>query len=89
LRKLRKKMSLTIFILLMGLIIGTLIGDLLGMILPEGAVKTVMTESIKIGFHPFVLDLHIFNLTFGFMFRINLFGILGILILGYVLKWLY
>jgi len=89
LRKLRNKTGLTIFILIVGLLIGTLIGDVLGLILPDGAVKSVMIHSLKIGFHPIVLDLQIFTLTFGFMLKINLFGIIGILVLGYILKWLY
>lgn len=82
-------MGLTIFILLMGLLLGTLIGDLMGLVLPDGAVKKIMIHSIKIGFLPIVIDLHIFAFTFGFMLKINLFGIIGILLLGYILKWLY
>ncbi len=87
--KLKQNMPLTIFILLMGLILGSFIGDLLGMILPDGAVKMVMTTPLQIGFHPISLDLHIFTLILGFMIKINLFGIIGVLILGYSLKWLY
>ncbi len=88
-RRLKKNMPLTIFILLLGLIIGSFIGDLLGMVLPDGAVKTVMTTPLRIGFHPISIDLHIFTLIFGLMIKINLFGIIGVLILGYSLKWLY
>lgn len=88
-RKLRKNIGLAIFIFIAGILIGTLIGDLLGILLPEGVVKRVMLYSIKIGFQPFTLNLHIITITFGFMFKINLFGVLGVLILGYVLKWLY
>ena len=88
-RKLRNKIGLTIFILIAGLIIGTFIGDLLGLVLPDGAVKKVMIQSLEIGFHPVTLDIHIFKFTFGFMFKINIFGIIGIFILGYILKWLY
>lgn len=88
-RRLKKNMGLTIFILLTGLIIGSFIGDLLGMVLPDGAVKMVMTTPLRIGFHPVSLDLHIFTLILGFMIKINLFGFIGVLILGYSLKWLY
>jgi len=89
LRKLRKNIGLTIFIFLAGILIGTLIGDILGLLLPYGAVKRVMIYSFQIGFHPVTIDLHIIMLTLGFMFKINLFGVIGILILGYILKWLY
>jgi len=88
-RRLKENMRLTIFILLMGLILGSFIGDLLGMVLPDGAVKMVMTTPLKIGFHPVSIDLHIFTLVLGFMIKINLFGFIGVLILGYSLKWLY
>jgi uncharacterized membrane protein len=89
LRKLKQNIPLTIFILLVGLIVGSFIGDLLGMVLPDGAVKTVMTTPLRIGFHPISIDLHIFTFIFGLMVRINLFGIVGVLLLGYSLKWLY
>jgi len=89
LHKLKQNIPLTIFILLLGLILGSFIGDLLGMILPDGAVKMVMTTPLRIGFHPISLDLHIFTLILGFMIKINLFGVIGVLILGYSLKWLY
>jgi len=89
LRRLKENMGLTIFILIMGLILGSFIGELLGMVLPDGAVKMVMTTPLKIGFHPVSLDLHIFTLILGFMIKINLFGFIGVLILGYSLKWLY
>ena len=88
-RRLKENMGLTIFVLLMGLIIGSFIGELLGMVLPDGAVKMVMTTPLNIGFHPISLDLHIFTIILGFMIKINLFGFIGVLILGYSLKWLY
>ena len=88
-RRLKQNIPLTIFILLMGLILGSFIGDLLGMVLPDGAVKTVMTTPLRIGFHPISIDLHIFTLILGLMVKINLFGVIGVLILGYSLKWLY
>ena len=87
--KLKENMKLTIFILIVGLILGSFIGDLLGMVLPDGAVKMVMTTPLRIGFHPVSLDLHIFTIVLGFMIKINLFGFIGVLILGYSLKWLY
>jgi len=89
LRKLRKNIGLAIFILIAGILIGTLIGDLLGLLLPDGAVKRVMLYSLKIGFHPVTIDLFFLTLTLGLMFKINLFGVIGILVLGYILKWLY
>ena len=88
-RKLKQNIPLTIFILLVGLIVGSFIGDLLGMVLPDGAAKTVMTTPLRVGFHPISIDLHIFTFIFGLMVRINLFGIVGVLLLGYSLKWLY
>ena len=88
-RILKENKGLSIFILIMGLILGSFIGDLLGMVLPDGAVKMVMTTPLKIGFHPISLDLHIFTIILGFMIEINLFGFIGVLILGYSLKWLY
>jgi uncharacterized membrane protein len=86
---LKRNIPLTIFILIMGLIFGTFLGELLGMVLPDSAVKKVMTTPLQIGFQPINIELHIFSISLGFMLKINLFGFLGVLILGYSLRWLY
>ncbi|MEO0293856.1 MAG: DUF4321 domain-containing protein [candidate division WOR-3 bacterium] len=88
-RKLKEKLGLTILILIIGLIFGSFLGELLGKILPDSAVKKVMTSPLEVGFHPFTLDLHIFTVIIGFMLKVNLFGFIGILVLGYLLKWIY
>jgi len=85
----RGKVPLIIFIIIVGAVIGGLIGELLGIVLPQGIVKTFITKSINIGFSPVYINLYIITFTFGFMLKLNIFSILGIVFLGYLLKWVY
>lgn len=85
----RRRIGLTIFIIVLGLLIGTLAGELLSFVLPEGAVKTVLTHPLRVGLKPFMLDLKVLTINFGFMININLCGIIGVVILSYIMKWIY
>ncbi len=73
-----KSMSLLLVLLLTGAIIGGLVGDILGSHLP------VLIVDKTFGFSPTTIDLGVLQLTLGFIFRLNLAGVIGLL-LGYLL----
>jgi len=85
----RGRVPLIIFIIVVGAVVGGLVGQLIGMVLPAGIVKTFITKSISIGFAPIYINLYIMTFTFGFMLKFNIFSILGIVSLGYLLRWVY
>lgn len=85
----RGRIPLIIFIIIIGAILGGLVGQLIGMALPEGIVKTFITKSINVGFSPIYINLYIMTFTFGLMLKFNIFSILGIVFLGYLLRWVY
>ena len=83
----RLKFGVLIFIIFLGLLIGSAFGELIGFILPDGVVKNFFLVSINVGIKPTEIDLNIIKFTFGFMFKLNVVGIIGIAIASYILKW--
>ena len=71
-------MSLLLILLLTGATIGGLLGDVLGSYLP------ILIVDKTFGFSPTTIDLGILQFTLGFIFRLNLAGVIGLL-LGYLL----
>lgn len=67
-------------LLLIGGIFGSLIGDALGSIVP------ILNYGKSIGVDPFVLDLNVIVITFGFKLSMNIAGILGIVIAFIIFK---
>ncbi len=69
---------LLLILLLTGAAIGGLLGDILGEYLP------LLVVDKAFGFSPITVDLGILSFTLGFVFRLNLAGVVG-LFLGYLL----
>lgn len=67
-------------LLLIGAIFGSLIGDALGGIVP------ILKFGKSIGVDPFVVDLNVIIITFGFKLSLNIAGIIGIIIAFFVFK---
>ncbi len=67
-------------LLLIGAIFGSLIGAALGDMVP------ILNFGKSIGVEPFVVDLNIIVITFGFKLGLNIAGIIGIVIAFIVYK---
>ncbi|HSN67492.1 MAG TPA: DUF4321 domain-containing protein [Fusibacter sp.] len=67
-------------LLLIGAIFGSLIGAALGDTVP------ILNFGKSIGVNPFVVDLNIIVITFGFKLSLNIAGIIGIVIAFIVYK---
>lgn len=77
------KKFLTVVIILVGLLTGVLLGEL------AASVSWLKFLSIgtEIGFtNPVVLNLGIIQFTFGFWAKLNIAGILGLIISGIIVK---
>ena len=83
----RLKFGVLILIIFLGLLIGSALGEILGFVLPDGVVKNFFLVSINAGIKPTEIDFNIIKFTFGFLFKLNVVGILGIAIASYMLKW--
>ena len=76
-----------LLILVAGLVIGSLLGELVGSLLPSGLVQDVLTRGPQIGLTPpATLDLRFAALTFGIMLKVNVVGILGVVIAALALR---
>jgi len=67
---------LLVIFLIIGGIIGTIIGDALGTI-PSLAI---LKEAKTIGIPATSLDLHVFTVSFGLLLKLNLLGVVGLLL---------
>jgi hypothetical protein len=73
--------GLILITIVAGLVIGSLLGELLGHLLPPGRVQNFLVRGPTIGLTPPVtLDLRLVTLTLGVAFKVNVVGVLGILI---------
>lgn len=85
----RKKSAVfIIFIIIIGAMIGTALGEVIGILLPEGVVQDFFLKSASASIGPGTLDIILLTLTLGFSFKINVMGVIGILIAAYVLRWI-
>lgn len=86
--KRREVIFLTVALIL-GAVVGGLLGEVLGSFLPEGAVKTLFTQSIDIGIKPFSIEVYALSLTFGLMVKINFVSVLMIIGVIIYFRWWY
>ncbi len=84
----RKGLGLILFVIFLGAIIGSAMGEVLGLILPNGVVKEFFLRSASFSVGPAVLNLIVFTVTLGFSLKINVIGVIGILIAAYILRWI-
>ncbi len=73
--------SLILFMVVGGLV-GTVLGEILGQLFGGGFIRTLLTGGVPFGLKPPVtIDLRVLTLSFGFVFKITLLGVVG-LVLG-------
>ena len=87
----RRSVKVIVLMIFSGAIIGSVFGDVAAAILPESVVRDFFTlafDTAKFGLaEPFVLDLHIFSITFGFTLRVNFMGVVGMGVAYYLLRY--
>jgi len=70
----------TVLWILAGAILGSAAGEILGRLLGSDTVTRFLTSSVPLGIsHPLTLDIRVLELTFGAVFRLNLLGLIGAL----------
>ncbi|MCF7825002.1 MAG: DUF4321 domain-containing protein [Candidatus Marinimicrobia bacterium] len=87
----RRNIKIIVLMIFAGAIIGSLLGDVAAALLPESVVRDFFVlafDSSNYGLaKPFVLDLRIFSLTFGFTIRVNFMGVVGMGVAYYLLRY--
>jgi hypothetical protein len=83
----RRSIGLVLLIIVAGLVVGSLLGELLGGLVPQGWTHDLFTRGPTIGLRePATLDLRFLSVTFGLFLKVNLVGVLGIVIAALVLR---
>jgi uncharacterized protein DUF4321 len=79
--------GLILVVVVVGLVVGSLLGELLGSLFREGRIQEVLTRGPTIGLTtPATLDFRFLTLTFGAALKVNLVGLLGIVVAAVVLR---
>ena len=87
LRTKNKSLGFIVFIILAGAMVGSALGVVIGLILPDGVVKDFFLRAIEGGLGPTTLDVILFTFTIGFTIKLNVIGIVGIVLVAYLLRW--
>ena len=84
----RKSLGFIIFIIIVGAMIGSALGEVIAFLVPAGVVKDFFLKSATASIGPGTLNIIILTLTLGFSIKLNITGIIGILIAAYALRWI-
>lgn len=84
----KKSLVFIIFIIIIGALIGTAIGEVIGILVPQGVVQDFFLKSASASIGPGTLDIILLTITLGFSFKLNVMGVIGILIAAYALRWI-
>lgn len=84
----KKSTAFIIFIIIVGALIGTAIGEVIGILVPQGVVQDFFLKSASASIGPGTLDIKLLTITLGFSFKLNVMGVIGILIAAYALRWI-
>jgi len=84
----KKSTAFVILIIILGALIGTALGEVIGILVPAGVVQDFFLKSASASVGPATLDIILFTLTLGFSFKVNITGVIGVLIAAYALRWI-
>jgi hypothetical protein len=76
-----------LFMVVLGMIVGTAVGEAIGLILPDGVVKSFFLRSVTASIGPATVNLVAFTFTIGFSLKVNLMGVLGVVVSSYLFRW--
>jgi len=76
-----------LLMVILGAVLGGCVGELLGVLIPSGLLHDVFVKGFPLGFpDPWVLNLKVVVIKFGFTIMFNVFSFLGILAALYASK---
>jgi hypothetical protein len=76
-----------LLVVVAGLVVGSLLGELLGGLLPDGLAQDIIARGPTIGLTPpATLDLRFLAITFGVALKVNLVGVVGVVLAALALR---
>lgn len=85
--KRRLSISWVLLAVVLGALMGSALGEVIGLVLPDGVVKEFFLRAATFGINPAVINLVVISFTFGFTFKLNIIGFIGIIIAAYIFRW--
>lgn len=82
----QRGIGLVLLVIVAGLAIGSLLGELAGGLLGSGWAHDLFTRGPTIGLNTATLDLRFLSFTFGLALKVNLVGVVGILVAALTLR---
>ncbi|MBN1998797.1 DUF4321 domain-containing protein [candidate division KSB1 bacterium] len=76
-----------VLVIFVGALVGAVLGELVGLVLPDGVVKDFFLRSVSFGFSPTTINLVLLTFTFGATIKLNIIGVIGIVLASYVFRW--
>ena len=85
-----RKKSFAYFILaiVVGALIGTVLGEIIAFVIPDGVVKDFFLKSATASLGPGTLNIIVMSFTLGFSIKLNITGVIGILVAAYAFRWI-
>jgi ABC-type antimicrobial peptide transport system permease subunit len=78
---LHRGLGLLLLAIVVGLVFGSLLGELLAQFTTSSWLKDALTRGPMLGLSPpATLDLRLLSVTFGILFKVNVVGVLGIIV---------
>ena len=83
----KKSWKYYLVVIFLGALIGSVLGEVAAYLIPEGVVKDFFLKSAVTSFDTGNINIIIITLSLGFAFKLNVMGVIGILIAAYALRW--
>ena len=84
---LKKSGSYLLLFIFIGGLLGSILGEILQVVAPQGTVKNIFGQALNLGLDPPVtVNLVLIKFTLGFLLKMNLLTVLGMLLGAYVYK---
>ena len=76
-----RSLGMLVLAIVVGLVFGSLVGELLAQFVSSSWLKDVLTRGPMLGLTPpMTLDLRLLAVTFGIVFKVNVVGVIGIVV---------
>lgn len=83
----KKSLGFIITVIFIGALIGSAMGEIVTYLVPAGVVKDFFLKAVTASIGPGTVNIIIVTLTLGFTLKLNVMGVIGILIAAYALRW--
>jgi hypothetical protein len=84
----KKSFAYFLLVIIAGALIGTVLGEIIAFVIPDGVVKDFFLKSATASLGPGTLNIIVMSFTLGFSIKLNITGVIGILVAAYAFRWI-